>query len=93
MEIVKNNGVYEVRGIIKSLKEVEEIKEVIEKDDPFEIKIKIVDSYMVPSSLIGYLMKQKEENAKRIMLFIQDENLFEMLMDLGLDEEFFIERV
>jgi len=92
MEIAKNGGIYEIKGIIRTLKEVEEIKEII-KDDSSELIIKITDSYILPSALIGFLMKQKEENNKEVTLLIKDENLFEMLMDLSLDEEFLIEKV
>jgi hypothetical protein len=92
MEIAKNRGIYEIKGIIRTLKEVEEIKEII-KDDSSELIIKITDSYILPSALIGFLMKQKEENNKEVTLLIKDENLFEMLMDLSLDEEFLIEKV
>jgi ribonuclease HI len=93
MEIAKNGGIYEIKGIIRTLKEVEEIKEIIKRDDSSELIIKITDSYILPSALIGFLMKQKEENNKEVTLLIKDENLFEMLMDLSLDEEFLIEKV
>jgi Mg/Co/Ni transporter MgtE len=96
MEIqVIDKNIFEVKGIIKTMKDVEKIKEAIEKysNKDSSIILKIIDSFTIPSTVISYLIKLHELEKKDIIIEIKDKNLYELLQDLELDKSFTLKKI
>ena len=94
MEIkVLGAGQIEIKGLIKSINDVEIIKDTIGKQLTNDyIKLRIIDSFAIPSSILGYLIKLKSEGVK-ISMEVGDEGLYELLSDLNVIEEFDIQKI
>jgi hypothetical protein len=91
---VDSIGNIEIKGVIKTIEDVENIKQAIEnyiKGDT--VKLTIIDSFAMPSALIGYLIKLHSLQKKNIILKIGDDNLYELMQDLNLDKEFNVQKV
>jgi len=93
MELVVNGGNIEVKGVIKTIEDVESIKSAISSINGDVITLKIVDSFAMPSALIGYLIKLRQLENKQITLKIGDEGLYELVQDLNLQRDFNIQRI
>jgi hypothetical protein len=95
MEIKKNmDGSIEIDGVIKTIEDVENIKQTIENHvKGSEVILKINDSFAIPSALIGYLIKLKALQQKNVRLRIADEGLYELMKDLNLEEEFHLQKI
>jgi hypothetical protein len=95
MEIKKNNdGSLEIYGIIKTIEDVENIKKtILDYIKGNEVVLKIVDSFAMPSALIGYLIKLKSLHQKNVTLKIADEGLYELMRDLNLEREFNLHKI
>ena len=79
-----------IEGQITGISEVQEIKNVIEYyTDTVSIELVLKDAYVIPSSLIGYLVKLVNVNQKKVIINAQDE-LKELLRDLSLEKTFII---
>ena len=86
-------GQLEIKGLIKSINDIEIIKDTIEKQLTNNyIKLRVVDSFAFPSSILGYLIKLKSEGMK-ISMEVGDEGLYELLSDLNVIEEFDIQKI
>ena len=94
MEIkVIGAGQIEIEGLIKSINDGELIKDTISKQMTNNyIKLKIVDSFAIPSSILGYLIKLRAEGVK-ISMEVGDEGLYELLSDLNVIDEFDIQKI
>lgn len=91
---VKGNGIIEIKEIIKTLEDVERIKQAIETNITGDtIELRILDSFAMPSALIGYLIKLHSLEKKNIILKTKDDNLYELMQDLNLDKEFHIQKI
>ncbi len=80
-----------VKGNIRSMIDVSELKSVIDSynlasGDTFMIEI--VDSFAMPSAMIGYLLKLVQQEEVKLTMKIHDERLAELLEDLNLKEVF-----
>jgi hypothetical protein len=96
MEIqVIDKNIFKVKGIIKTMKDVEKIKEAIEKysNKDSSIILKIIDSFTIPSTVISYLIKLHELEKKDIIIEIKDKGLYELLQDLELDKSFTLKKI
>ena len=93
MELKVAGSTVEVNGIIKTIEDVENIKDVASSTNSNAITLKIVDSFAMPSALIGYLIKLKQLENKQINLKIVDEGLYELVQDLNLDRDFNLQRL
>jgi uncharacterized protein YcsI (UPF0317 family) len=91
MEIFEKNGAIYVKGTIKTLENIENIKKYISDKDYIELIIE--DSFAMPSALIGYLIKLKQKDKKQVVLKIGNDDLYELLMDLGLLSEFNVMKI
>ncbi len=81
----------QIEGNIKSLNDLQEIKEAIKsyqlsKGDKFTIEI--MDSFAMPSAMIGYLLRIIEQDKVKLTLVINDQRLTGLLEDLNLKEVF-----
>jgi len=93
MELKVTGNSVEIKGIIKTIEDVEEIKSSLSSINSDLITLKIVDSFAMPSALIGYLIKLKQLEGKQINLKIGDEGLYELVQDLNLDRDFNLQRL
>ena len=87
MEIKKNGNIIEIKGTIKTISDAEKIIEAINSIKENTIHIKIIDSYVIPSSVIGTLIKAVNKN-KKVILGVKSELLEELIKDLRLDKTF-----
>jgi len=92
MEIKKNGNTIEIFGTIKTIEDAETIIEAIKSIQDNVIKIKIYDSYVIPSSIIGALLREVDHN-KKIILGVKSELLEELIKDLNLDKVFNLYRL
>jgi len=93
MELKVTGNSIEIKGIIKTIEDVEEIKSTLSSINSDLVTLKIVDSFAMPSALIGYLIKLKQLEGKQINLRIGDEGLYELVQDLNLDRDFNLQRL
>ena len=92
MEIKKNENTIEVFGTIKTIENAESIIEAIKSIPDDVIKIKIYDSYVIPSSIIGSLLRAID-NGKKVILGVKSNLLEELIKDLNLDKVFNLYRL
>jgi len=79
-----------IKGQITGISEVQEIKNIVESyRDTSSIELILEDAYVMPSSLIGYLVKLVNVDEKRIIINAQ-EDLKELLLDLSLEKTFIL---
>jgi len=88
MEISSSFNTITVKGNIKAVSHYEEIKREIEKiisntPDTTNIKILILESISITSSIIGYLCKLVDEGI-HLEMHVQNDRLHELLDDLNL---------
>ena len=93
MKITVNGNIVEIDGVIKTIENVEEIKNTVSSISSDMIILKIINSFAIPSSLIGYLIKLKQLDNKKITLQIGDEDLYELIRDLNLNRDFDIQKL
>lgn len=80
-----------ITGNIKSIEDSLKIKEKINKilqGDNCRIKLNIVDSFSMTSTVIGFLMKLAHHDKVQITLSIGDHRLYELLDELNLVQLF-----
>ncbi len=78
---------------ITGLTEVDTIKILIKENSECQtLKIDIIDGFVIPSALIGYLMKLINVDNKSISIVAHQKELQELLIDLKLDESFHLIR-
>lgn len=86
-----------IEGNIKSLSDNNELKKSVENSwvdhssKPIEIHIK--DSFIITSSAIGFLIKFIKKDNMKILIYISDSDLYEMLDDMNLIEVLNIKKV
>lgn len=77
-----------INGNIKSVRDTDDIKAVIQKIwDPHDIKpinIRIDNSFIITSSVIGFLIKFIKKDKIPLTLYVKNDELFEMLDDMNL---------
>jgi hypothetical protein len=87
MEIKKNGNTLEIRGIIKTISDAEKINNEINSIEDDTIRLKIYESYVLPSSVIGTLLRAVDEG-KKIIIGVESDLLEELIKDLRLDSTF-----
>jgi hypothetical protein len=84
MKVSVNGSVVKIEGVIKTLNDVNKINEIINDfKSGYSLIIRIEDSFVIPSAIIGILMK-KEKDGVDIHLEVGNEILYELLDDLNL---------
>ena len=80
-----------VEGHITGLAQVEEIKSLVSANSRYEfIELDIVDAYVIPSALIGYLIKLVNLDKKKVTLIAHQAELKELIQELNLDKTFIL---
>jgi len=92
MEIKKNGNTIEIFGTIKTIEDAESVIDAIKSIQDDVINIKIYDSYVIPSSIIGALLKAIN-NGKKVILGVKSDLLEELIKDLNLDKVFNLYRL
>ena len=93
MKIEVNGNIVTIHGNIKSIKDHEDIKSVLDglKNSYKTITLNVVDSISMTSSVIGYLMKLANDGIT-ININVNDD-LFKLLSDLNLTSLFNVRKV
>jgi len=93
MEIRQSGNIIEVDGVIKTITDSQQLVDAIQAAaQNGSVIIKINDSFSLPSTVIGKLLKMKDSGVK-ISLEVKDEILYELLDDLNLIEAFNVRKV
>ncbi len=77
----------EIHGVIKTIANMEAVIDAIKKIEGDTIKIKIYESFGLPSGIIGYLVKLKDKG-KQIFLAVKSDILYELMDNLNLINAF-----
>lgn len=95
MELLNENNTISVKGNIASVSDFEFIKQQVEeaKSQHSTIILKIYDSLVINSSLIGYLVKIVNQDGIHVNLQVGNEILYELLDDLGLTKTFNLQKI
>jgi len=85
---ILSDGKFEVKGFINALDNLEYLKDEIKKHTKSKnLFLRIDDSFIIPSALIGYLIRLAELEQKVVTLEVP-QTLYELLEDLNLEKEF-----
>ncbi len=88
MKIETRGNSVEVHDIIKTIADSQTlINEVDRIKDSGSVTIRIFESFTIPSSVIGYLLKLNDAGTN-IYLEVHDDILYELLQDLNLTQVF-----
>lgn len=84
-----------ITGNIKSISHYNEIRSIIDEIliNQKNIVVKLMDSISVTSSVIGYFSKLINVDGVVLELFVNDDDLFNLLEDLGLTQAFNVQRL
>lgn len=90
MDISSSANVVTITGNIKSVSDLQSIKQAIDliKDSGYSITIDIIDSISITSSVIGYLNKLVLKDSINLNMKIGNELLMHLLEDLNLTATF-----
>jgi len=93
MDIKQSGSIIEVDGVIKTINDsqmlVSAIKDAARNGN---VVIKVNDSFSLPSTVIGELLKIKD-NGVNVTLEVKDEILYELLDDLNLVSAFNVRKL
>lgn len=85
-----------ISGNIKSISDTDVIKSAIirawNKDESKSLNIFIDDSFIITSSVIGFLIKFIKKDRMPITLYVKNDELYEMLDDMNLVEALNVRR-
>jgi hypothetical protein len=84
MKVLVSGNLVEIEEVIKTLDDVNKINNIIsEFKTGSTLILRIKDSFAIPSSIIGILIKKKKEGVD-IHLEVGSDTLYELLDDLNL---------
>jgi hypothetical protein len=93
IEIKKMGTTIEVEGVIKSISDSQMLIDAINQvSSSGSLVLKIKDSFSIPSTVIGHLLKQSDMGVN-ISVEVSEEILYELLDDLGLASKFNVRKV
>jgi len=93
MEIRKTGSAIEVDGVIKTINDSQMLVNAIkEASRDGSIIVKINDSFSLPSTVIGELLKIKDSGIN-VNMEVKDDILYELLDDLNLVEKFNVRKI
>jgi hypothetical protein len=90
--INQHGNIIEVEGIIKTIANAESVIEALKNTNGNFIVLRIKESFGMPSSIIGYLVKLKDEG-KQISLEVGSDILYELLDNLNLIKTFNVKKI
>ena len=78
-----------IHGHITGTTEVEEIKAVLSAHKSLDkIELNLLDAFVMPSALIGHLVKLSQRDNKDISIKANNDTLVDLLNNLGLNQMF-----
>jgi hypothetical protein len=93
LEIEVSGNVINIKGNIITISDAHQIVQLLNSlTDKNFIVIRILDSFALPSSVIGELLKLHKKG-KNIVIEVKDNVLYELLDDLGLTKIFSVKKV
>jgi hypothetical protein len=93
IEIKKMGTTIEVEGVIKSISDSQMLIDAINQvSSSGSVILKIKDSFSIPSTVIGHLLKQSDSGVN-ITIEVSEDILYELLDDLGLASRFNVRKV
>jgi len=100
MEITKKNEsvvcTFEVKGIVKTVSDTialkDEISSVLQGDAQKKIIVDFIDTFVIPSALIGALQKFILKDNAKLSVIAREEQLYELLDNLDLIGQFHVTR-
>ena len=92
MELKTYGDTIEVIGVIKTISDAQEIIDAIKNVQSSSLRLIVKDSFALPSSIIGYLIKKSEEGTN-ITVEVGSEILAELLDDLNLTKIFNVRKI
>jgi hypothetical protein len=88
----RGNGI-DVYEVIKTIADSQNLISTIDSiKDAGSVTIRVHDSFTLPSSVIGYLLKLNDSGTS-IHLEVKDDVLYELLSDLSLTQVFNVRKV
>jgi len=95
MKLETQDYVISIKGNISTISDFESIKQSLEeiRSRHDKIILKIFDSLVINSSLIGYLVKIVNQDGVIINLFAGNDILYELLDDLGLAKTLNLQKI
>jgi len=95
MKLETNDNVLSIKENISTVADFDSIKDALEelKKTHNYIILKIYDSLVINSSLIGFLVKIINQDKVRLDFYAGSEILFELLDDLGLADAFNLKKM
>jgi len=95
MTIKEQGNILNIEGNIKSIEDFEQIKTAVDGvlNVYDSIILNIKDSISLISSVIGYLMKLTKNEDKRIYVNVGSDDLYNLLDELNLVNEFFLKKI
>jgi hypothetical protein len=93
MDIRQSGNIIEVDGVIKTINDSQMLVSAIkDASRNGSVVIKVNDSFSLPSTVIGELLKIKD-NGVDVTLEVKDEILYELLDDLNLVSAFNVRKI
>ncbi len=91
IQVDSSPGYLKIEGVIKSIDDFEMIHKAIVKmkiKSDEKLEIDIIDSFAMPSAVIGLFQKLKNKDEIKLSVIVHDRRLYELLEDLMLVDEF-----
>lgn len=74
-----------IRGHITGIGEVAEIKNILAQNDAVStVELKLIDAFVIPSMLIGFLLKEAQVKKKAIIFISPKDELKSLINELNL---------
>ena len=93
MELKRSGNLIEVNGVIKTISDSQELIGAIkEASANGSVVLKINDSFSLPSTVIGELLKVKDSGVN-VTVEVKDDILYDLLDDLNLKTAFNVRKI
>ncbi len=92
MELKTYGDTIEVNGVIKTITDAQEIIDAIKNVQGKNLRLIVKESFALPSSIIGYLIKKNEEGVN-VNIEVTSDILAELLDDLNLTKIFNVRKI
>ncbi|NPA11027.1 MAG: hypothetical protein GXO62_02160 [Epsilonproteobacteria bacterium] len=85
-------NIVEVDGLIKTINDASAVIDALKSVDDDNVVLRVRESFGLPSSIIGYLVKLKDEG-KNVTVEVGSDILYDLLDNLNLISSFNVRRV
>jgi len=90
--VKKMGNIVEVDGLIKTINDASAVIDALKSVDDDNVVLRVRESFGLPSSIIGYLVKLKDEG-KNVTVEVGSDILYDLLDNLNLISSFNVRRV